>query len=78
MGMHSALRSPMRSPMARAMNAPAPTLLMRAASILRRISNTTDLHLTSVVGTTATSAGPVTIADGGYVEVLSGKTWSIV
>lgn len=71
------MRSPMRSPMRQALNNPA-TILVRAVSIVLRIANTTDLRLISVVGTTATSAGPVTIADGGYVEVLSGKTWSIV
>lgn len=68
----------MRRAVAKAVDDYRYNLTNQALSILRRISNTTDLHLTSVVGTTATSAGPVTIADGGYVEVLSGKTWSIV
>ena len=54
------------------------TLLQRAISILRRYGSTTNLQLTNVSADTATSTGPVTIADGGGVEVLNNKIWRIV
>lgn len=54
------------------------SLVQRAITILRRLGVLADLKLTAVTTTSATSVGPVTIPEGGSVEVLPNKTWSIV
>ena len=47
------------------------------STILARYGASTDLRITAVNNPVATSTGPVTIADGGSVEVQPDKTWSI-
>lgn len=53
------------------------TLIQRAIAILRPFGTQSNLRISSLTNNTATSTGPVTIADGGGVEVLPNKTWRI-
>ena len=53
------------------------TIIQRAISILRPFGTQSNLRISSLSNNTATSTGPVTIADGGGVEVLPNKTWRI-
>jgi hypothetical protein len=53
------------------------TIVQRATPILLRTQNTSDLKLSSAQNGAATSTGPVTLSDGGYVEVQPNKTWII-
>lgn len=46
-------------------------------TILRPFGTQSNLRISSLTSSTATSTGPVTIADGGGVEVLPNKTWRI-
>lgn len=50
----------------------------RAKHVIRRVSNATNLQLIYTNAFIATSKGTVTIANGGHVEVLDGKTWRIL
>jgi hypothetical protein len=51
--------------------------VQRAFNILRPFGTQSNLRISSLTSSTATSTGPVTIADGGGVEVLPNKTWRI-
>lgn len=56
----------------------ARSLEQQIAAILRRWYAYSPIGKTTVSLNTATSTGPITIADGGTVEVLDNKIWKIV
>ena len=72
------LRDPLREPL-RGLSANFnSSIIQRAiAAILRPFGTQSNLRISSLTNNTATSTGPVTIADGGGVEVLPNKTWRI-
>lgn len=71
------MRDPFR-PALRGLNTNfADSLITKVINVLRPFGTQSNLRISSLSNNTATSTGPVTIADGGGVEVLPNKTWRI-
>ena len=48
------------------------------SSVIRTNANTISENITFASNTNGISAGPISIADGNFVAVSSGTTWSII
>ena len=48
------------------------------SSVIRTNANTISENITFASNTNGVSAGPISIADGNFVAVSSGTTWSII
>ena len=48
------------------------------SSVIRTNANTISEDITFASNTNGVSAGPISIADGNFVAVSSGTTWSII
>ena len=48
------------------------------SSVIRTNANTISEDITFAANTNGISAGPISIADGNFVAVSSGTTWSII
>ena len=48
------------------------------SSVIRTNANTISENITFAANTNGISAGPISIADGNFVAVSSGTTWSII